>query len=101
MNLTNVIVTAYCACRICCGPNADGVTAAGTKPKQGRTVAAPRSISFGTRVRIEGFNTTFIVEDRTARRFDGRWDIFFAKHKDALKFGKQRLTITTLWTGQP
>lgn len=86
------IITAYCACTICCGPRETGLTASGHHPIQGTTIAAPRSIPLGTKVAIG--NHVYTVQDRTARRFDGRWDIYFASHKDALRFGKQTLQIT-------
>ena len=84
-------ITAYCACTICCGKNAKGITAAGTRPVQGRTVAAPRNVPLGTKVLIDG--KPFTVEDRTARRFDGRWDIYFERHQDAKNFGKRKLKV--------
>ena len=37
------------------------------------TAACPRSIPFGTFVEIRG--ATYVCEDRTARKFDGRFDI--------------------------
>lgn len=92
--ITNVIVTAYCACKLCCGTNAHGVCADGHKPTQGITVAASRSIPLGTHIHISGFANDFIVQDRLAKRYDGRVDIYFRSHKDALKFGKQHHTIT-------
>lgn len=85
-------VTAYCACVKCCGKNAKGITAMGTRPVEGRTVAAARSIPLGTRIHIEGIGWR-VVEDRTARRFDGRVDVYFESHAEALKFGKQQRTI--------
>ena len=90
-NAHSATITAYCACTICCGKNAKGITAAGTRPMQGRTVAAPRNVPLGTKVLIDG--KPFTVEDRTARRFDGRWDIYFERHQDALKFGKRKLDV--------
>lgn len=87
MTITNAIITAYCACRICCGPNASGIAANGKAPVQGVTVAGPRALPLGTRVVI-GTNR-FVIQDRTARRFDGRWDIYFEHHADAKRFGKQ------------
>ena len=89
--ITNLIVTAYCACKICCGPQATGITASGLKPVQGRTVAASRSIPFGTKVVIKG--RVYIVEDRLARRYDNRVDIFFTNHNDARIWGKQTLPV--------
>ena len=85
-------ITAYCACAKCCGKNAKGITAAGTRPVEGRTVAAARSIPLGTRIHIEGIGWR-VVEDRTARRFDGRVDIYFRSHAEALKFGKQNRAV--------
>ena len=87
-------ITAYCACRKCCGQSATGITASDTRPVEGRTVAAARSIPLGTRIHIEGLGWR-VVEDRTARRYDGRVDVYFKKHNDALQFGKRKLQITT------
>ena len=83
--LTNAIITAYCACTICCGPKATGLAANGRPPVQGITVAGPRSLALGTRVRIDGH--TYVVNDRTARRYDGRFDIYFKSHDAARRFG--------------
>lgn len=89
-------VTAYCACHKCCGKwSAAGVTARGTKPRTGFTAAGPRNIRLGTRVYIEGIGVR-VIEDRTARRFDGTWEIFFHKHSEALRFGRQQRKITIL-----
>ena len=86
-------ITAYCACRKCCGQSAAGITASGTRPVEGRTVAASRSIPLGTRIYIEGLGWR-TVEDRTAKRFDGRVDVYFRSHAEALKFGKRKLQMT-------
>ena len=85
-------ITAYCACRKCCGAGATGITASGRRPVEGRTVAASRSIPLGTKIHIDGIGWR-TVEDRTARRFDGRVDIYFRSHAEALKFGKQQRTV--------
>jgi len=53
------------------------------------TVAASRSIPFGTRLTIEGLKGTYVVEDRLALRFDHRIDVYFDSHKAALAFGKR------------
>jgi len=96
MTLTNVILTAYCACAVCCGAtNAKkGLTAAGTRPIQGVTIAASRAIPFGSRVRIG--SQTFIVQDRLAQRFDSRFDVYFTRHEDAKRFGKHVANVTIL-----
>ena len=91
MILTNVILTAYCGCALCCG-KANQPCADGKMPVQGVTIAAPRSVPLGTRVVVLGHE--YIVQDRTARRFNGRWDIYFQTHKDALRFGKKTNNVT-------
>ena len=95
--MTNIIVTAFCACHLCCGPNAAGITASGAKPVEGITVAASRSIPFGTIIHLTvpgAFtNRPFVIQDRLAKRFDGRVDLFIADHKRALKWGKREGTI--------
>lgn len=90
---TAATVTAYCACRLCCGKGAKGITASGKPPVQGRTVAASRRIPLGTRIFIEGVGWR-VVEDRLSRRYDGRVDVFFSQHADAVKFGKRKLAVT-------
>lgn len=94
----NSIITAYCACTLCCGPGAKGINALGKRPQQGISIAAPRSIPLGTHIKVTvpgAFtNKVFIVDDRTAKRFDGRFDLFFASHKEALKFGKREGIVT-------
>lgn len=88
-------VTAYCACKKCCGPNAKGITASGKPAIEGITIAASRSIPFGTKLYIEGIGTR-IVRDRLAKKYDDRIDVFMENHDKALKFGKKRLTVTVV-----
>jgi 3D (Asp-Asp-Asp) domain-containing protein len=85
-------VTAYCPCVKCCGPQAAGLTASGARARVGVTVAAPRRIPFGTRLRLPGIGTR-IVQDRLARRYDSRLDVFVATHAEAVRFGVRRLTL--------
>lgn len=87
-------VTAYCHCAKCCG-KAGQPTASGKMPKTGITVAAPRSIPFGTRVKIEGVGIR-IVQDRLAKRYDHRIDLFMSNHKQALAWGKRKLRVQIL-----
>ena len=88
-------VTAYCPCKVCCGQWAGGPTASGRMPVAGITVAGPRSIPFGTRVWIEGVGVR-VVQDRLARKYDGRFDLYFATHAEALRFGKRSLKVKVL-----
>lgn len=91
MPISTLVVTAYCACTVCCGPKATGLTAAGIRPTQGLTVAASRKIPLGTVMQIAG--QRFVVQDRLAKRYDSRVDVYFTRHEDARKFGKQSLTV--------
>jgi len=96
--ITNIVVatiTAYCACKTCCGPNAKGICANNKPPIQGVTVAGPRVLPLGTTAIIAGHSYT--VQDRLAKRYDSRFDIYFAKHSDAKKFGiKTNQTVTII-----
>lgn len=96
MTITNAIVTAYCACSICCGTKhaKDGITASGNYPQQGITIAASRKIPLGSRVRLN--EQIFIVQDRLSRKYDNRFDVYFKRHEDARKFGKQMMNVTIM-----
>jgi 3D (Asp-Asp-Asp) domain-containing protein len=83
-------ITAYCSCQKCCGKwSINKKTANGKTPMSNRTVAASRSIPFGTRLTIQGLKGVYVVEDRLAARFDHRIDVYFDSHKAALAFGKR------------
>ena len=88
-------VTAYCPCAKCCGKWSGGPTASGRMPVQGVTVAAPRSIKFGTWLNIEGVGKRR-VDDRLATKFDNRIDVYFNSHAEAKKFGKRQLKVKKL-----
>lgn len=95
---SNVVITAYCPCHICCGKWAEATTprtASGIPPQEGRTCAASRKYPFGTVLDIKGVGKR-IVEDRLALRFDDRVDIYFNVHKDAKNFGIRKTQIT-IW----
>ncbi len=86
-------VTAYCPCRKCTPGHC--ITASGVRPVEGRTIAGPRWVPFGTLVFVDGLGT-FVVQDRMAKRYDGRWDLFVESHGRAKLFGKQQLRVTIL-----
>lgn len=73
-----------------------GLTASGTYVKEGRTIAASRSLPFGTRVYIPELNTTYIVEDRGGDITEGRLDIYMDDVSKALNFGRQELEVIIL-----
>ena len=82
-NILIATITAYCCCAKC--TKGTGITANGKIPTPNLTIAASRSLPFGATVIIG--NKTFRVQDRLAKRYDSRFDIYFAKHSDAREFG--------------
>lgn len=86
-------ITAYCSCAKCCG-KATGRTASGTKATAGRTVAAPKNFSFGTKISING--KTYVVEDRGGAIKGNRIDLFVSSHSEALRWGVKYLPVKVL-----
>ena len=96
--ITNIVVatiTGFCACKLCCGPQAKGLTANGNKPIEGITIAASRKIPFGSMVFIS--DKAYVVQDRLAKRYDSRFDIYFRDHAAARNFGiKTNQTVVVI-----
>ena len=94
-------VTAYCACKKCCGPNAQGLTASG-KPvthNRGRFVAADtRLLGFGTALSVPGYHGGRAVKvlDRGGAIKGNKLDVYFPSHERALRWGRQHLDVTVL-----
>lgn len=84
-------ITAYCPCSICCGKYASGYTASGTKATEGRTVAAPSNLAFGTKLIINGKEYT--VEDRGGSVKGNHIDMYVDSHAQALKWGVRYLPV--------
>lgn len=88
--LGEFLLTAYCMenyPHICNNGDAT-VTATGTTPTEGRTIAVdPTVIPYGTEVVINGH--TYIAEDTGGAINGNRIDICFTSHEKALEFGKQ------------
>lgn len=83
-------VTAYCACAKCCGKST-GRTASGKKATAGRTVAAPSTFKFGTKLSING--KTYVVEDRGGAIKGNRIDLYVESHSAALRWGVKYLPV--------
>ena len=82
--------TAYCPCTKCCGANAKGITASGTKVQANRTIAVdPKMIPLGSKVHIEGYGD-YIAEDRGGAIKGNKIDMFFYTHQEALNFGRKK-----------
>lgn len=88
-------ITAYSAIDSCHYANC--ITASG-KPAYVGGVACPRKYRLGTKVRIG--DEVYVCEDRTAKKYDGRFDIFMgytaSAHKKAIIFGLRKLEVEIL-----
>lgn len=83
-------VTAYCACAKCCGKST-GRTASGTRATAGRTIAAPSTFAFGTKLLIKG--KEYVVEDRGGAIKGNRIDIYMTSHSAAMAWGVKYLPV--------
>jgi 3D (Asp-Asp-Asp) domain-containing protein len=99
LKILRLLVTAYCPCTKCCGPNAQGLTASG-RPisyNKGRFVAADTDLlPFGTKLVIPGYHDAQPVEvqDRGGAIKGRHIDVYFSSHQKALEWGKQWLDVT-------
>lgn len=92
-SLGTYAVYAYCPCAKCCGQWSGGLTASGTVPEEGRTVAADWDVlPAGTELYIDGVGWR-VVED-TGAGIDGQaLDIYMDSHEDALRFGVREMEV--------
>lgn len=74
------------------------VTASGDKPIPGQTVAADKSIPFGTRVWVEGIGIR-TVNDRGGAIKRGRLDLCMSTRDEAIAFGRQNRKVIILKEG--
>ena len=80
--------TAYCN---------DPVTATGTKPQVGRTIAVdPKIIPYGTRVYIPQFDRVFIAEDCGSAIKGNRIDIYMQDYNTCMEWGFKTIDIYIL-----
>lgn len=68
---------------------------ASTKYVYDGAVACPRDIEFGTKVKI--FDKVYTCEDRTALRYNGRYDIFMWDYYKAKEFGIKKNTEVIIY----
>lgn len=69
-------------------PKKVGMTASGVKAKKGTIAADPKRFPFGTVMYIPGYGYGR-VEDRGRSAQGNKIDLFFKKHKEALRWGVQ------------
>jgi len=91
-------VTAYCPCRICCGPKARGVTSTGTDARRPGCAVDPQLIPYGSRVTIPGAGTVTADDTGGAMRQDARRgivhvDLRMRTHEAAREWGVKVLEV--------
>ncbi|HLR71826.1 MAG TPA: LysM peptidoglycan-binding domain-containing protein [Pseudogracilibacillus sp.] len=74
-----------------------GVTASGEAVEEGRTVACPPSLPFGTKIHIIEWGKTYVCQDRGSAITNGDLDIYMEDLDDAKRFGVQQLQAK-VWT---
>ena len=94
-------VTAYCACKKCCGSHAQGLTASGHRISYngGHFVAADtRLLPFGTKLVIPGYANGKPVEviDKGGAIKGRHIDLFMPTHQKAVEWGKQWIAVTVV-----
>lgn len=81
--------SAYTAAADECGKS-DGITASGLKVEANRTLACPKELPFGTKLKIEGMGE-FRCEDRGGAIKGNKIDIYMETKSEAFAFGRQNL----------
>ena len=111
-----ILVTGYCNCGTCCGwrrnwwrlgrpeydygpkkgtPKAVGITARGTKARQGTIAADPSVLPFGTRLWVPGYGLG-VVEDVGGAIKGRHIDLWFPSHHAARLWGRRELIVDIL-----
>jgi 3D (Asp-Asp-Asp) domain-containing protein len=106
--------TGYCECGKCCGwrrslippfrpvyssgpnkgkPKRVGITASGIHAKKGTIAADRRFYPFGTIMDVPGYGMCRVEDTGGAIKGPARIDLFFNSHKEALQWGRRRLSV--------
>ena len=96
--------TAYCSCERCCDKDPSdewyGITASGKRARWGTVAVDRRVIELGSKLIIEGYpDTIFRAEDVGGAIKGNHIDVWFPSHREALKFGVQRIVIQRVRNG--
>ena len=86
-------LTAYCACTKCCGKQAKGLTASGTKVVLGVIAVDPKVIPLGSLVWIGG--KMYKAMDTGSAIKGNRVDVYVVRHSDAVKFGVKKNVLVS------
>ena len=88
----DVLATAYCPCRRCCGRYADGVTAIGRNAYTMGVAVDRKVIPLRSTVKIPGYGTVE-ADDVGGAIKRNRIDVRFATHAEARQWGRKKITI--------
>ena len=90
--LQRIVVTGYCSCPLCCGPNATGLTASGTKAQLGTMAADPAIFPLGTQLNVPGYGDG-VVEDMGRGVKGYHIDVWFPSHAAAKAWGTREMYV--------
>ena len=79
-----------------CNDGNPSITSTGQKPGPAIVAVDPAKISYGTKLKIEGFERTFVAGDTGSalRRYSGiAIDVFFETYREARRFGVRYLEV--------
>ncbi len=106
--------TGYCDCGKCCGwrrslvppfrpiyssgslkgkPKRVGITASGTKAQKGTIAADTHFYPFGTVMNVPGYGMCRVEDRGGAIKGPARIDLFFNSHKEAIQWGRRRVSV--------
>ena len=71
-----------------------GICADGARARKGVVAADTAFYPFGTRLDIPGYGAAVVRDRGKDIKGPARLDVFFPRHRDALKWGRQVLTVT-------
>lgn len=70
-----------------------GITSSGVKAKKGTIAADVRYYPYGTRVIVPGYGKGVVEDTGSAIKGPSRIDVFFKSRKEALRWGRQKVTV--------
>ncbi|MFB3046600.1 MAG: 3D domain-containing protein [Acidiferrobacterales bacterium] len=71
-----------------------GITSSGTKAKKGTIAADIRYYPYGTRMTIPGYGQGVVEDTGSAIKGPNRIDVYLGSRKKALRWGRQKVTVT-------
>ena len=70
-----------------------GITSSGSKARKGTIAADIRYYPYGTKMIVPGYGEGVVEDTGSAIKGPNRIDVFFKSRQDALRWGRQKLTV--------